>query len=60
MTWPNPMTLRFVPHHRVLDYLMVGWHILVPDAGTHRREYSVIMAWLCTCKTKEPLDVDVR
>jgi hypothetical protein len=53
---PVLLELRMRPHHRVLDYLMCGWHILVPDAGMHRVGYSVILAWLCDCKIVEPLE----
>jgi hypothetical protein len=48
------MIYRYVRHERVLDYLMCGWHILVPDLA-HHGEWSVIMAWLCNCKIAEPL-----
>jgi hypothetical protein len=47
-------SLRYVTHACVLDYLMCGWHILVPDLGGRHVEWSVMMAWLCDCKLVEP------
>lgn len=45
---------RHVSHHKVLDYLMLGWHIAEVDIGIHRNEYQVFMVWLCDCPMKEP------
>ena len=49
------MICRYIVHERVMDYLMCGWHILIPDLGIHHSRYSVMMAWLCDCKRVEPL-----
>ncbi len=48
-------TYRYVVHSRVLDYLMCGWHIAIPDLGLPHSQYSVGMTWLCNCKMVEPL-----
>lgn len=48
------MIFRFVAHERVLDYLMVGWHIATVDLG-HHSQYSVLLQWLCPCQMVEPL-----
>jgi hypothetical protein len=47
------MIFRYVPHERVLDYLLIGWHIGVSDLG-HHSNYAVLLRWLCTCKPVEP------
>jgi hypothetical protein len=44
---------RFVAHHRVHDYLNVGWHIASADIG-HHSAWSVLMHWPCDCKMVEP------
>ncbi len=44
---------RFVPHHRVRDYLELGWNVATVDLG-HHGEYSVLLQWLCACPLIEP------
>ena len=51
----DQMIFRYVVHTRVLDYLMCGWHIAIPDLGPPHNQYSVGMSWLCNCKMVEPL-----
>lgn len=43
-------TFRYVTHENVLDYLRCGWHIATTDLG-HHSFYSVLMVWLCSCRT---------
>lgn len=49
------MWCRYVAHQDVLDYLMCGWHILIPDLGLPHSHYGVVMAWLCECQMVKPL-----
>lgn len=44
---------RLVRHHRVQDYLNVGWHIAQHDL-LHHGDWSVLLTWLCDCPVVEP------
>ena len=46
-------TYRYVPHHRVHDFLVLGWVVACTDLG-HHSYYAVLMEWLCGCKRVEP------
>jgi hypothetical protein len=48
------MIFRWVSHSRVLDYLLCGWHIAIPDLGHPHSQWSVGLSWLCNCKMVEP------
>lgn len=45
--------VRYVSHHRVLDYLLCGW-MVAADLGPTHGEYRVLMSWLCNCSLTEP------
>ena len=45
---------RYVLHHRVPDYLLLGWMAFPTLDGTHHGFWSVHCAWLCDCKPVEP------
>lgn len=45
---------RFVRHNQAEDYLRLGWIPLPTLINTPHAEYSVHMAWLCSCKAVEP------
>ena len=51
---PNGVThVRYVPHHRVADYLKVGWLVAFYMGPTHG-EWAVGMVWLCGCELGVP------
>ena len=52
---------RYVPHWLAQDYARMGWCICgdVLD-GTPHGAYSVLCAWLCDCKPREPARVLAR
>jgi hypothetical protein len=41
--------VRYVDHHRVEDYLRLGWMVLAPLGA-----WSVLMGWRCQCRLVEP------
>lgn len=45
------MTFRYVVHERVPDFLRCGWLATPALEGTHHGFYSVLMVWLCSCRT---------
>lgn len=47
------MILRYIPLHRAIDYLRLGW-LIVGDLHYPHCEFSVLGQWLCTCKCVEP------
>ena len=44
---------RFVPHHRLLSYLMAGWRYDC-DLGDHHGTYCVLMTWPFEGEPGEP------
>lgn len=42
---------RYVPHHRVYDYLCCGWMW-----AANLNEYAALMIWPCGCECVEPMD----
>jgi hypothetical protein len=46
--------LRFVVHHRAVDYARLGWTIENTIEGCHQGEYSILMESLCDCPVVEP------
>jgi hypothetical protein len=44
---------RYVPHHRVADYLLIGW-MWSADLGHIHGEWCALCAWPCGCKLAEP------
>jgi hypothetical protein len=45
---------RFVLHHRVPDYLQLGWMALPSLEDTHHGRWSTHCIWLCECRPVEP------
>lgn len=45
---------RFVLHHLVPDYLLLGWMALPSLEGTNHGVYSTHCIWLCDCEWIEP------
>jgi hypothetical protein len=45
---------RFVLHHRVPEYLQIGWMALPSLEGTGHGIYSAHCVWLCQCRAVEP------
>jgi hypothetical protein len=43
------MTYRFIRHHAVLDHARLGWLIVDTLDDTPHGQWSVLMAWICTC-----------
>jgi hypothetical protein len=51
----NPERIfRYATHERVLDYLLLGWHIACADLGPPHGQYAVLLEWLCACPRAEP------
>jgi hypothetical protein len=50
---PREWHVRYVKHHRVIDYLWLGW-MVVADLGSTHGEFSVLMSWPCACRIVEP------
>jgi hypothetical protein len=48
-------TLRYVNHHRVLDYARLGWSIADTLSDIWHGQYSILMIWLCHCPCLEPV-----
>jgi hypothetical protein len=48
---------RWVRHHRVMDYLRLGWLALPSLDGTHHGCWSVHCIWLCNCEAVEPREI---
>jgi hypothetical protein len=47
---------RWIPFHRIEDYLRLGWMILPSFDGVRMHgEYCVHGKWLCDCPPVEPL-----
>jgi hypothetical protein len=44
---------RFVPHHRVIDYMRLGW-AWAADLGDYHGEWCCLMCWPCNCRCVEP------
>ena len=44
-------TFRMVPHHLAEDYCRLGWMPTPALAGTIHGEWSVLMIWLCDCRS---------
>jgi hypothetical protein len=42
-------TARYVQHHRVVDYLLLGWM-----HAANLNEYAALMIWPCSCPFVEP------
>jgi hypothetical protein len=45
---------RWVPHHRLPDYMRLGWLALPSLEGTSHGLYSCHCVWLCGCRYVEP------
>lgn len=48
------MTFRYIPIHRAMDYLRLGW-LIVEELHLPHGEFSVLGRWLCDCKCIEPI-----
>ena len=45
---------QYVPHHRALDFMRLGWVPTAALAGCHHGFDSVLMLWQCTCPVALP------
>ncbi len=50
MTWH-----RFVPFHRVRDYLALGWIVTDALRGSHHGHHAAHLIWVCRCPPVEPV-----
>ncbi len=46
--------LAYVPHSMIIEYMRVGWMVVVGDLGATHREFSVLMGWPCDCELRLP------
>jgi hypothetical protein len=46
-------TFRYVPHHLVDDYQLLGWMMVDDLGGTPHGQWQVLMEWLCDCPLRE-------
>ena len=46
---------RYVPYHRVADYLDIGWMVVLCRPHMHMDQYRVPLWWPCECKLAEPV-----
>lgn len=43
------MIFRYVPHHRVPDFMKLGWLPHDSFEGTNHGNYSTLMEFICSC-----------
>lgn len=47
-------TLHYVHVARAMDWLRLGWLVVLPNRRMHHDHYNVTMEWLCDCKMVKP------
>lgn len=54
MKLPDHSLYRYIRNNQALDACRLGWLPLPSLNGTHHAQYSVLMAWLCSCDPAMP------
>ncbi len=47
-------TLHYVHVARAMDWLRLGWLVVLPNRRMHHDYYNVTMEWLCDCTMVKP------
>lgn len=46
--------IRHVTYHRIADYLLLGWVVILPQRSIpYHDQWGVDMEWLCACRPRD-------